>query len=39
MIYIQLLESMSLIGIAAYLYSQTKTLINFLKINLIINIS
>ncbi|EPS50044.1 autolysis histidine kinase LytS [Clostridium botulinum CFSAN002367] len=25
MIYIQLLESMSLIGIAAYLYSQTKT--------------
>ncbi len=28
MIYIQLLESMSLIGIAAYLYSQTKLLIN-----------
>ncbi len=39
MIYIQLLESMSLIGIAAYLYSQTKTFNKFLKINLIINIS
>ncbi|AKC64120.1 sensor histidine kinase [Clostridium sporogenes] len=31
MIYIQLLESMSLIGIAAYLYSQTKTFNKFLK--------
>ncbi len=38
MIYIQLLESMSLIGIAAYLYSQTKTN-KFIKTNLIINIS
>ncbi|NFV13550.1 histidine kinase [Clostridium sporogenes] len=31
MIYIQLLESMSLIGMAAYLYSQTKTFNKFLK--------
>ncbi|NFS03174.1 histidine kinase [Clostridium botulinum] len=31
MIYIQLLESMSLIGIAAYLYSQTKTFNKFIK--------
>lgn len=31
MIYIQLLESMSLIGISAYLYSQTKTFNKFLK--------